>query len=195
MAPRRFSWTPGAHAGAETLTLDGTRLSGTDWTLDLAEISDAAFVNRVSRGNRMVRLELHSGEARHSIGYNGARRGYANDPDARTHLTACAAILRTLAAVRPGHKVALGVVRGGRWGMFLVGLGALVAGLVLAVAALAADLSAERLVGAAIPTLFLLLLGALITYGNWPCRARPRVAPGALAYTLDGMLAGNAPAA
>lgn len=185
----RFTWKPALLARPDTLTLDGTTASlDGDWTLDLTTVEDAALDNRVLKGNRMVRLDLFTPETRHSLGYNGSARGYANDADARTHLAACAALLAALDAAQPGKEVALGVIRGGRWGMFSVGLGALAFGLILAIAALASGIASDRLIEAAIPTLFLLLMGGILTYGNWPWRARPRVHAAALARTLDEMV-------
>ncbi|MAM62573.1 hypothetical protein [Maritimibacter sp. UBA3975] len=193
-APETFRWKPALLARADTLTVDGTRLALDDnWTLDAALVEDAAFTNQVIKGNRMVRLDLYTPELRRSIGYTGGRVGYDADPDARTHLAACAATLRALALARPGQQIALGVIRGGRWGMFLVGLGTLLGGLILAVAALASGIGSDRLLEAAIPTLFLILLGAVLTYGNWPWRKRPRINPAALADTLDEILSRSAP--
>lgn len=188
MTAQSFTWKPALLAKQDTLTLDGTtaRLDG-DWTLDLRDVEDAALVNQVLKGNRIVRIDLYTADGRCSLGYNASARVYRADPDARTHLAACAATLRALDQARPGQLVALGVIRGGRWGMFLIGLGTLLFGSILGVSMLATGVSGERLATAAIPTIVLLAMGAILTYGNWPWRKRPQVKAAALATTLEEM--------
>ncbi|MEC7762509.1 MAG: hypothetical protein VX874_11435 [Pseudomonadota bacterium] len=194
MEPESFTWKPALLAKHDTLTIDGSlvRLAG-DWTLDLAEVEDAAFVNQVMKGNRMVRLDLYTADKRRSIGYNASARAYNRDPDARTHLAACAATLRKLESLHPDQMIALGVIRGGRWGMFIIGLGTLIFGAILAISMLATGVSGDRLATAAIPTLVLFAMGGTLTYGHWPWRKRPRVKPTALAKTLDDLHADPAP--
>lgn len=194
MSAQSFTWKPALLAKQDTLTVDGPmiRLAG-DWTLDLRDVQDAAFVNQVIKGNRMVRLDLYTADERRAIGYNASARVYQADPDARNHLAACAATLRALDAARPGQLVALGVIRGGRWGMFLVGLGTLVFGAILAISMLVTGVSGDRLAAAAVPTLVLFVMGFTLTYGHWPWRKRPRVKAAALAKTLEDMHADPAP--
>jgi hypothetical protein len=196
MATQSYTWKPALLANPDTLTLDGPNARLDDaWTLDLGTVEDAAFVNQTVKGNRMVRLDLYTAEGRRSLGYNGAISGYAANPEAQAHLAACAATLRALARAKPELQIALGVIRGGRWGMFVVGLGTLTMALVLTVAMLVSGVSGDRLAIAAIPMVFLFAMGVILIYGNWPWRKRPRVQFTALAKTLEDMQATETPPA
>lgn len=192
MSAARFTYRPAPGTGAVTVTLDGAELSlNADPALPLRGVTEAHFVNRTAGGQRSVGLDLVAGAERRTLRRAGPARGYLADPDARAHLAALSATLRALAQARPELRVALGVAQGRRPGMFLVGIGALLGGLVLAGATLATGLAGSDLLAATLPTGFLLLTGAILSFGNWPRRAPAKVSPAALAETLEAMTAGT----
>jgi len=127
--PQIFRYRPAALSGEVELCLDGSTLVITgEGTLDLAEVDSAFMEMRTFGDARMVRLDLFRGTTRQSLGFNASSVGYAENPDAREHWAAVAAILRALAEVQPGVEVTLGPSRGPNLVMFGIGLVAVIAG-------------------------------------------------------------------
>lgn len=161
------------------------------WSVDLSDLDQAAFVRARLGGNQMIRLDLYTGNGRHSVSYNGSLAGMEANEDARQHRAAMIATLHALSRVRPEMRVALGAVQGARWGMFAVGAGAVLLGAGLLVAAVATGVSGDRLVAAATPVVLLLTLGVFLIASYGPWRDRPQIDPVDLANTLAETATGS----
>lgn len=179
---KTFHYKPAPMRPAQEVRLDGSALwIAGDGPFDLSRVEAAAFVTHSLGDSRMVRLDLAWPDARRAIGFNGGRRGHADNPDAREHRAAVAAVLRALAAARPDAQVMVGTPRGARWALFGFGVLALLAGAGIGAGALAGGLSGGRLAGAAMPVVLLLAIGAALVVGNWPASPRRVLGAAALA--------------
>lgn len=186
--PAYFNYRPGEGKGEWDVRLDDSRLSvAGGWAIDLSDVTRATFTNVVIRGLRTVRIELFIDKEPYALGFTDPDRGYRMDPHARVHLSLVVAILRTMADVCPNVPIALGVNRGGG-GLFYVGLGSLIAGIVLVVSMFTSDVSPERMVAAGIPALGLVLVGAVLFVGRAPWKRASQVHPAALADRLEAVL-------
>ncbi|MFB9151276.1 hypothetical protein [Roseovarius ramblicola] len=182
---RTFHYKPALMRPAQEVRLDGDRLwIAGDGPFELSRVEVAAFVTHSLGDSQMVRLDLTWPGARRAIGFNGGRRGHADNPDAREHRAAVAAVLRALAAARPDMTVTLGAPRGARWTLFGFGVLALLSGAGIGAAVLAEGLSGGRLAGAAMPVLLLVLIGAALVIGHWPWTRRRAVDAAALAERI-----------
>lgn len=179
--PQIFRYRPAALSGEVELCLDGSTLVITgEGTLDLAEVDSAFLEMRTFGDARMVRLDLFRGETRQSLGFNASSVGYAENPDARQHWAAVAAILRALAEVQPGAEVTLGPSRGPNLVMFGIGLFGLLAGGTIGAAAFV-----DGKVAAAAPAVLLLLLGLALVIAHWPWAPRRRRRAADLAAEME----------
>jgi hypothetical protein len=179
--PQIFRYRPAALSGEVELCLDGTTLIITgEGTLDLTEVDSAFLEMRTFGDARMVRLDLFRGTTRQSLGFNASSVGYADNPDAREHWAAVAAILRALAEVQPGAEVTLGPSRGPNLVMFGIGIFGLIAGGSIGAAALV-----DGTVAAAAPAVLLLLIGLALVIAHWPWAPRKRRKAADLAAEME----------
>ena len=179
--PQIFRYRPASLSGEVELCLDGSKLVITgDGTLDLAEVDSAFLEMRTFGDARMVRLDLFRGTARQSLGFNASRVGYAENPDAREHWAAVAAILRALAEVQPGAEVTMGPSRGPNLAMFGIGLFAVIAG-----GAIGAGAVVNGRAAAAAPAVLLLLIGLALVIALWPWAPRRRRRAADLAAEME----------
>lgn len=186
----RWRYKPAPLSDEREVCLDGTALwIAGEGPFDLKAVDRAFLEHRAFGDSRMLRLDLIRGDEHCSVGFNGGRRGYADNPNAQQHRAAVVAILRALAAVRPDVQVTLGPSRGPSLIMFGIGLVSFSAGVAIGGGALAGG----RIAGAAIPVVLLVLVGAALVIGNWPLAKRRKVEAAELADEIAPF--GNGPGA
>lgn len=180
--PMIFRYKPAPLSAVREVRLDGSDLWIADEEpVDLAQV-DSVFLESYDLGDsRMLDLELFRGDERRSVAFNGGRRGYAGNADAQQHRAAVVAILRALAAARPDAQVTLGSPKGPSLAMFAIGLVSFIAGCGIGAGALASGRGASTVVGAVVPVVMLVLIGAALIIAHWPLAKRPVVGAGALA--------------
>lgn len=146
------------------------------WRLDWQDVTAAGFVEHQVKGARMRRLDLVAGKGRphRSIGYTGPPGDPAADPDGVVHLDLMAECLDRLAGLDDGFRVSIGEYGRARLAIFAIGLVSAGGAAVLAGAALASGMPADRMGGAAVPLLLMLGFGAVLVWSNAPWRAVPK---------------------
>jgi hypothetical protein len=151
------------------------------------EVLAARFVESRTRYGVSRRLDLDSGGTifRVPMGVNAGSEP-SQEPLASFY-RGCAAVLTRVAQARPELEVELGESKAIRWVYFVLGLLAVALGLGLPIAALATGVAGDKVAGALIPSLLLLLIGALLTSSNRPGKPLPRVSVERLAGTLREM--------
>lgn len=189
MTAQSYSFKPALLRGERTYRLVGRALTLHDGTeVDLAAVTAAGFVNHTLRRSRIMRLDLYLGEEKHSIGYNGAEGAWQTDPHARAFLMLVRDVLASVSGLQPDFVVRLGETGGIRMAMFVIGVLSALGGGGLFVTALASGVSADRLSAAALPTLLMLGLGAVLVRAYWPWRAAPTGTAGAVATVVDEVI-------
>ncbi len=187
---REYTWKPAALGRPTVCKVSAKRMAyGDDWQVDFDDVTAAAFSSQVIGHSRFIRLDLWAAGKMRSLSYAASAKGWQADPDARVFLGLARDVLRRLADIRPDLEVTLGWRGGPRAAMFVVGLASLIGGVGIFIAALATGVSGERLIGAAVPMLFLVGLGAMVSYSYSPWRKPATANPGAVATMIDGMIA------
>lgn len=178
---RAFSWKPAALRAAITWRLAGTILTGTtltgpNGTLDLTDVTSAAWVDYVAKGFRMTRLDLFQGrDKRASLSITSSVSTLADDPDLIAFGNCIAAICHGLAQRDPEIPVTIGEKGRASVAIFAVGAVSVMGGIGLLVASLAGLGGARGLGSTAAPILALTIFGAVIAGTNLPWRKRPEV--------------------
>lgn len=154
------------------------------WRLAWPDVVGAAFVEHTMRGMRMSRLDLKTaGRTRSFACTVGAEQPW-RDENHVVFRAAVEVVARRLADNAPAPQVIMGEYGKGRIAMFVVGALTGLAGAGLAVAAVMTG-RGDRVLGEAfVPIVFMLLMGLLIGWTNWPWRPRPRVPVRAFADAL-----------
>jgi hypothetical protein len=163
-------------------TLTDSQLIGPDWTVDLQNVTGAAYAETTVRyvTNRYLDLDMNGQTRRISQNIDSSAEA-AREPFSDLVI----AILRALDARHPDMQITYGMRGGARIGMFIVGLLSFCVGVGLPIAAAISGVSGDRFLAAAVPSVLLLLLGFGFGWGNRPWQAPPRVALSKLIAKLD----------
>jgi hypothetical protein len=146
------------------------------WRMDWNRIDRAYYVEHPMKGVYMRRLDLIGGDPvkRHSVACTSPSGLPPEGSDGALYLQLVAKILDRLAAERPDFAVRLGEYGASRWVMLAIGVLSAVAGLGIFGLALATGISADRLIGAAVPTLLMAAIGVSLIWAYAPWRAHHR---------------------
>ena len=151
-----------------------------DWELDLSAVTAVQLSGLGQRGAALRQLDLKSGDTLRRISCNAP----PDSPSDTAHRALSAAVLSRLSELNPGLKVELGQSRATGWVFFGLGLASLVGAAAILSAALATGVSGGRLIGAAVPLVLMVGLGALLCSLHAPWRPRPQLPAGKLAARL-----------
>ncbi|SFL53202.1 hypothetical protein [Shimia aestuarii] len=186
-----FRFRPAPVRSERVFRLDADRLTclkddRAEWSLQLANITDAAFASYKAHGRKIWRLDLMSGDETHHINANlPSRDAYLTDDFAAFH-----GLVSALGEALPDQQILFGEHGRARKAIFAVGLLSALAGAGLFTAALLSGVSSSRLTEAAVPLLGLTLFGGLLIRAYNPWKRPPRIAltllPPILTYMAGG---------
>ncbi|MEC3862260.1 hypothetical protein VK792_13280 [Mesobacterium sp. TK19101] len=187
MRAESFSFRPAPLRAQVTYRLEPGLLHGPHGTLELSNVTRAALVDHVIRGQRMRRLDLYTGKRVVHIGLNRDASLPVTDSDRAAHHALCRALATHLAENTPDLPVAIGETGGARWAMFAIGASSLLFSLGILIAAAVSGISGDRMAAAALPMLMLAGLGVLLIQGNAPWKKQPTLPATLLPAMIDAL--------
>lgn len=175
-ALKQWHFRPAPVRGEQTVTLDTDHVkSGTEketQAIKLADVTGVRFVQTRLGDSDFRSLTLESETAGDwTLSINAARTAGEN-PDTVAYEEAMGAILVALHAVSPELPVTVGQSKRLQWVLFAGGLITLAFAIGLP-AAVMADGRGERLAAVIVPMGLLAVIGAALTFANWPGRKQP----------------------
>ncbi len=186
-----FAFRPAPLRGPQEWQLEDGRLHGPSGTLALDRVRRLRLVDRRYGDARMLRLDLIHDDGTLDVSLTIGALAPEETPDLAAWSGLVAALGHAFSAQDPGLEVEIGEGGLAGWGMFVVGLLSLLAGLGIGLGAAMSGLAGDRLAAAALPVLLLIGLGWALVYGNRPWRARPCVPVSGLALLLSGRAGGR----
>lgn len=195
----RHAWKPALLKGRIEVDMTETGLicrdgSGAEqWRLDWGDVAAAVVVEHTVRGTSMRRLDLlgRDGVVLRRLSCTGPPGAPVAGTEAGAYVLAMAAILDRL-----GEReiaVTVGEYGRARVAIFAVGVVSVLGGFGIGVAALASGISGDRLAGAAVPILLLVVFGLFLVRANAPWRKRPELPAGLVAVALRDLVEGQEP--
>ncbi len=147
-------------------------------------VRSVRYVDTHVRGMNLRRIDLLAGEDRLRLPLNASSGTAGSEEPLATFYLAASALLRALSEARPELELELGESSRARAWMFAVGVLSILMGIGIPGLALATGVSSDKLIGAAIPMLLLLLFGVVVARGNRPWAPLPRILCGPMADVL-----------
>lgn len=176
-----FEYKPAPIGGARRVVVDaaGVRVFDKEGELRdhalFADVDTIRFVTWSTKYGAQRRLELVAMDETFRIGLNGARDMNGAELPLSEFFAACEATLIALGAEKPELEVSWGEGSRMRWLWFSMGLAAVLFGIGLPIAALIANVRIEKLLGALVPTVLLVLFGLAICSAFRPWRQAPKI--------------------
>lgn len=140
------------------------------WSLPLADVTGAVYVEHRAYGVKMRRLDLLAGETRRSLSQSLGLRTDPGDPELAAFRGLLAAVCEGMASAGTGATVRFGEHGRGRWAIFAIGAASVLFAIGLTVAALAGGIASSRLAEGLVPVAMMVLFGGALMWTTRPGR-------------------------